>query len=65
MAKWIYDGDCLIATCCGKAFDIERFEKDQMLLSSDTMRIFVPKKCPNCGTDLVIERITLISDMMN
>jgi len=42
MAEWIYDGDCLIASCCDTAYDIGNFEcKDGL--------IYAPCECPNCG----------------
>lgn len=45
MAKWIYDGDCLITSCCNTAYDIGKFEREGEL-------IYVPCKCPNCGAEL-------------
>lgn len=45
MAKWIYDGDCLITSCCNTAYDIGKFERNGEL-------IYVPCKCPNCGADM-------------
>lgn len=45
MAKWIYDGDCLITSCCNTAYDIGNFEHNGEL-------IYVPCVCPNCGGDI-------------
>lgn len=45
MAKWIYDGDCLITSCCNTAYDIGKFERNGEL-------IYVPCECPNCGAEL-------------
>lgn len=42
MAKWIYDGDCMITSCCNTAYDIDKFERKGEL-------IYVPCECPNCG----------------
>ena len=42
MAKWIYDGDCFITTCCNAAYDIRKVEhKGDM--------ICLPCKCPKCN----------------
>lgn len=45
MAKWIYDGDCMITSCCNTAYDIDKFERKGEL-------IYIPCKCPNCGCEL-------------
>lgn len=45
MPKWIYDGDCLITSCCNVAYDISRFNHNDE-------EIFVPVKCPNCGAEM-------------
>lgn len=45
MHKWIYDGDCLIASCCNTAYDINKFEHKGGFIS-------LPCNCPNCGTVL-------------
>lgn len=42
MAKWIYDGDCLITSCCNTAYDINKFEHTDNI-------IYLPCMCPNCG----------------
>lgn len=45
MAKWLYDGDCMITGCCNTVYDINKFERMGKL-------IYVPCKCPMCGADL-------------
>ena len=45
MAQWIYDGDCMITSCCNIAYDINKFDHKGDL-------IYVPCKCPNCGKEL-------------
>ena len=42
MAKWIYDGDCYITTCCNAVYDINKFEQKGDM-------ICLPCKCPNCN----------------
>lgn len=42
MAKWIYDGDCMIASCCNAAYDINKFKHTDDVIS-------LPCICPNCG----------------
>lgn len=46
MAKWIYDGDCWIASCCNIAFDVNKFIHKGSF-------IYLPCKCPNCGCELI------------
>ena len=46
MAKWIYDGDCMITSCCNIAYDINKFERKGDL-------IYVPCECPNCGAEMM------------
>lgn len=45
MVEWIYDGDCMITSCCNTAYDINKFEREGEL-------IYLPLKCPNCGCEL-------------
>lgn len=40
--KWIYDSDCMITSCCNKAYDINKFVRTR----SD--KIYLPTICPNC-----------------
>lgn len=41
-SKWLFDGDCLICNCCGKAIDYHpEWTIDQELI--------VPVSCPKCG----------------
>lgn len=47
MAKWIYDGDCMITSCCHTAYDINKFKQNDNKIS-------VPCKCPNCGEELIV-----------
>lgn len=42
MAKWLYDGDCMITSCCNTAYDINKFEHTDNI-------IYLPCMCPNCG----------------
>lgn len=44
--KWIYDGDCLITSCCHKAYDINKFAR------TNKGEIHVPVICPNCGASM-------------
>ena len=41
-AKWLYDGDCMITSCCNTAYDINKFEHTDNI-------IYLPCMCPNCG----------------
>lgn len=43
--RWIYDGDCMITSCCNTAYDIGKFQSNDNL-------ILVPKICPNCGAKM-------------
>lgn len=45
MAKWIYDGDCMITSCCHTAYDINKFV-------IEGVKIYIPDKCPNCGAEM-------------
>lgn len=45
MGRWIYDGDCLITSCCNIAYDIDKFKREDKL-------IYVPCICPKCGIRL-------------
>ena len=45
MAKWIYDLDCFITSCCNTAYDISKFEREGDM-------IYLPCECPNCGRQL-------------
>lgn len=44
--KWLFDGDCLICNCCGKAIDYHpqfKWGVDQDFI--------VPASCPTCGDE--------------
>ena len=43
--KWINDGDCMITSCCNKAYDINKFAETRN-------GIYLPKICPNCGAKM-------------
>lgn len=43
--KWINDGDCMITSCCNKAYDINKFAETRN-------GIWLPKYCPNCCADM-------------
>lgn len=43
--KWINDGDCMITSCCNKAYDINKFAETRN-------SIWLPKVCPNCGAKM-------------
>jgi hypothetical protein len=45
--EWVYDGDCMIASCCNTAYDIDKFKRVGDL-------ICLPCKCPNCGCEKMI-----------
>ena len=46
MAKWIYDGDCMITSCCNTAYDINKFKHTDDDIS-------LPCICPNCGAKMI------------
>ena len=46
IGKWIYDGDCMITTCCNHAIDIGYFKETDDY-------IFAPNKCPYCGAEMI------------
>lgn len=43
--RWIYDGDCMITSCCNTAYDINKFQ-------NNNGTILVPTICPNCGVKM-------------
>ena len=63
--KWIINGDHIVATCCGKVFNMNQFEKDPLFLGKDITKIYVPKKCPNCGAKMEIDQVCLMADTLN
>lgn len=44
--KWLFDGDCLICNCCGKAIDYYRHVK-----RATDQELVAPASCQTCGDE--------------